>query len=668
MATSELTAGADPGTAQLHVLINSHADGILVVTPDDGIEFVNPAAEALLGRPARQLVGQSFGLPTALQEPLEVDLVRPDGVPKVAEMRAVPIQWSGRPAFLVSLRDVTDSKRMRLENAALLEQERASRAAAEAAERRAAFLAEASKRLTASLDAETALADVARLAVPTLADVCAVHLLESDGSVRLLTLTDGRTGVPEEVQRRADPLNRDADRGVPKVLRTGQTEFVPQVTDEAARALGWRSTWVVPMAVSGRTLGTLAFATADPKRTVGPAEVALAEELGRRAATALDHARLYRRLEESDRRRNEFLAMLAHELRNPLAPVRNALYLMQRSPADANSVAWARDVIARQVGQMAQLIDGLLEVSRITRGKVQLHKETIGVGGLVARVVETVRPLMEARRHQITVELPLEPLRAEADPLRLEQMLVNLLDNAAKYTPPGGRVAVGVERAGDAAVIRVTDNGDGIAPEVLPRVFELFEQADRTLDRSQGGLGLGLTLVKKLAEMHGGDATARSPGLGRGSTFTIRIPALPAAAAGTPAAEDGDAAHGRTVLVVDDNRDLAESLAMVLRLWGHDVSVAYDGAAALEAARTHPPEVILLDIGLPVLDGYQVARRLRQERGLERARIVAITGYGREEDRQKAREAGFDVHLVKPVDPKDLQEILTDDVPEAKAS
>jgi signal transduction histidine kinase/ActR/RegA family two-component response regulator len=568
-----------------------------------------------------------------------------------------PVAWSiGLPAHRKPNQvDVTEQQRMR--------EERAGRAAAEAAERRAAFLAEASKRLASSMDAEVTLADVARLAVPFLADVCAVHLLDPDGTIRLLALADGPTGVPADVQRRIDPLNHAADRGVPKVLRTGQTEFVPEVNDEAARALGWRATWVVPMAVSGRTLGTLAFAASDPARSVGPAEVALAEELGRRAATALDHARLYHRLEESDRRRNEFLAMLAHELRNPLAPVRNALYLMQRNPADVNSVAWARDVIARQVGQLAQLIDALLEVSRVTRGKVQLHKEQLDVGGLVARVVETVRPLMEARRHQVTVELPLAPLRAEADPLRLEQMLVNLLDNAAKYTPPGGRVAVGVERAGDAAVIRVTDNGDGIAPDVLPRVFELFEQADRTLDRSQGGLGLGLTLVKKLAELHGGDATARSPGLGRGSTFTISIPALPA----TAAAVDGvaDAAHGRTVLVVDDNRDLAESLAQVLRLWGHDVSVAYDGAAALEAAKTHPPEVVLLDIGLPILDGYQVARRLRQQRGLERARIVAVTGYGREEDRQKAREAGFDVHLVKPVDPKDLQELLTED---AKAS
>jgi CheY-like chemotaxis protein/two-component sensor histidine kinase len=309
---------------------------------------------------------------------------------------------------------------------------------------------------------------------------------------------------------------------------------------------------------------------------------------------------------------------------------------------------------------LGRLVDGLLDVSRVTRGRVQLRHEAVDLAALARRVTEAAGPQLEARRHRWAVHTPEAPLYVEGDPLRLEQVLANLIDNAARYTEPGGRIDVTLRRDGGAAVLEVADTGVGIEPHLLPRVFNLFEQAERPLDRAQGGLGIGLTLVRKLVELHGGRVEASSPGPRRGSTFTVRLPALDRAP-GLPAVADGrPAPRARRVLVVDDNRDLAESLAMVLRLWGHDVRVAYDGRSALETAQEYAPEVVLLDIGLPQLDGFEVARRLRQRPELRQARLVAITGYGRDEDRRRSAEAGFDLHLTKPVDPAELQPLLVD--------
>jgi signal transduction histidine kinase len=375
-------------------------------------------------------------------------------------------------------------------------------------------------------------------------------------------------------------------------------------------------------------------------------------------------------LAEADRRKDEFLAMLGHELRNPLAPILNAVQLLRLPSLADPELQRARDVIDRQVGQLARLVDDLLDVSRISRGKITLRKEPIDLALVLARAVETSRPLIEANRHTLTLGLLAQPVQVFADPTRLEQVFANLLNNAAKYTERGGSIELSSQRQGSEVVVCVRDTGFGIPAELLPHVFDLFRQADRTLDRAQGGLGIGLTLVKSLVGMHGGVVEAHSAGPGKGSEFVVRLPV-----SGQPEGEGGDKRGAGPpsavpkdspclhVLVVDDNRDTAESLALLLRLWGHEVRTAHDGVSGLKAARSYRPQIVLLDIGLPGLDGYEVARQLRGEFG-RGMRLVAITGYGLEEDRRKAEQAGFDAHLVKPADLAVLQEQLSGSRPE----
>jgi PAS domain S-box-containing protein len=355
---------------------------------------------------------------------------------------------------------------------------------------------------------------------------------------------------------------------------------------------------------------------------------------------------------EADRRKDEFLAMLAHELRNPLSSIKGAVQLFGRLETE-DELEWAKEVVERQVKHLARLIDDLLDVSRITRGKIGLRKESLDLSPVVSSAVETVRPLLEERKHELSLSLINGGLRLEADPLRLEQILVNLLTNAAKYTDAGGQISLTARHEGDDVVIRIRDTGMGITPELLPRVFDLFAQGDRTSARSEGGLGIGLTLVQKLAEMHGGTVTAKSEGTGKGSEFTVRLPALKEAAT-RKASPKGTlprvARQASRVLVVDDNRDTATSLAKLLKLLGHDVQMAHDGLTAVELARTHRPEIVLLDIGLPGMDGYEVAKQLRREEFCKDSLIIATSGYGQEEDRRRSQEAGFNHHLVKPVD------------------
>jgi PAS domain S-box-containing protein len=366
---------------------------------------------------------------------------------------------------------------------------------------------------------------------------------------------------------------------------------------------------------------------------------------------------------EADRRKDEFLAMLAHELRNPLAPIRNAVHVLRLlGPLDSN-LQRVRDVIGRQVLHLSRLVDDLLDVSRITRGMVMLRRAPVELAAILARAVETSRPLLDARRQELSVRLPAESLRVEADATRLAQVVSNLLNNAAKFTAEGGHVWLTAERQGGEAVVRVRDDGVGIPAELLPKVFDLFTQGDRSLARSEGGLGVGLTLVRSLVELHGGRALARSEGPGMGSEFEVRLPALdarPAPARGAEESEPQGRPPGprRRVLVVDDNADVTDTMALLLKVDGHDVRTAPDGPTALAAAQAFRPEVVILDIGLPGMDGYEVARRLRQQGDLQKAMLVALTGYGQEEDRRRSQEAGFDAHLVKPADPAALQGLL----------
>jgi PAS domain S-box-containing protein len=366
-------------------------------------------------------------------------------------------------------------------------------------------------------------------------------------------------------------------------------------------------------------------------------------------------------LQESDTQKNEFLAMLSHELRNPLAPIRNALEVMQKKSSGDPVVEWARAMIDRQVGHLSRLVDDLLDVSRIVTHKITLKKEPVEVAELVSAAVEVSRPLIDSRGHTLEVEVPDEPLWIEGDLTRLSQALLNLLNNAAKYTPDGGRIWLTAEREGTQVLLRVRDTGIGIPTELLPKVFDLFRQGDRALDRSEGGLGIGLTLVQQIALRHGGSVEAWSEGAGRGAEFLLRLPMFLTAGAEGPlqtGAPDLPAQTARRVLVVDDNRDAASTLEMLLQIWGHDVRVAHNGTDALADAAEYQPELVLLDIGLPGMDGYEVAQRLREIRGLEKVAIVAVTGYGQEDDRRRSREARFDQHLVKPVDPLQLQQIL----------
>ena len=361
-----------------------------------------------------------------------------------------------------------------------------------------------------------------------------------------------------------------------------------------------------------------------------------------------------------DRRKDEFLAMLGHELRNPLAPISNAVHLLRLQKNEDPIQQQARGVIERQVGQLTHLVDDLLEVSRINTGRVQLRRERIVIGGIVERAVETAHPLIAQRGHQLTVSLPPQPIWLHADAARLEQVVVNLLTNAAKYTDEGGRIWLSVEQAGETAVMRVRDSGIGIAPELLPRVFDLFTQAERSLERSQGGLGIGLCLVQRLVELHGGTVEAHSV-LGQGSEFVVRLPVMLTSMSPSPSPSTETAQPpGKCcrVLVVDDNVDAAQSLAILLKMSGHDVRMAYDGPTALDAAVNYRPGVVLLDIGLPGFDGFEVAKRIRQLPTLENIVLVAMTGYGQETDRQRSQEAGFDHHLVKPADFGKVQKIL----------
>jgi signal transduction histidine kinase/DNA-binding response OmpR family regulator len=562
----------------------------------------------------------------------------------------------------------------------------AARAAAEEASRRLAFLAEASTVLVRSLDYESIPRALARQAVPFLGDFCAVTLCaENDPRHRRTELawidpaaTDGSCreqsveGDPERVLL-ADLIRR--------VMAKGQAELFPDIdrapscgqagvaspsqeSPEVVKPnLKLRSAIVVPLHAGERTLGAIALALGPSARRYGPEDLTLAQDLAGRAAIAIDNARLYRDVRENNRRKNEFLAMLAHELRNPLAPIRNAVEILRMLDIPDPNLLWANDVISRQVEHLVRLVDDLLDISRITGGKIQLRKEPVDVAVAVARAVETSRPLIDARRHDLTVLLPPQSLRVNADLVRLAQVLGNLLNNAAKYTEEGGRITLEVARVGDEVVFRVRDNGIGISPEMVASVFDLFTQVDRSLDRAQGGLGIGLTLVRQLVVMHGGSVQAHSEGPNHGSEFIVRLPVLAESPAGADALEpplgQRRCSPSRRILVVDDYPAVAESLMRLLHLSGHEVRIAGDGPAALEQLAIYQPEIILLDIGLPGMDGYEIAQSIRGRPGTGSIILIALTGYGQDEDRRRSREAGFDYHLTKPVDPAALFSLIS---------
>ena len=359
----------------------------------------------------------------------------------------------------------------------------------------------------------------------------------------------------------------------------------------------------------------------------------------------------------NNRAKDEFLAMLGHELRNPLSPILIALDLIAMAPPDPHERA--HTMIARQVKHVVRLVDDLLDVSRINNGKIALQREHLELAPIVSRAIETASPWIESKHHTLHVAVPDHGLAVDGDAVRLTQVIGNLITNAAKYTPPGGSITVIGERRATTVVLRIRDTGIGIAKEMLPRIFELFEQERPTLDRSPGGLGIGLTIARSLIAMHGGTVTAHSEGRDRGSEFVIELPAIAAGdVAATDRPHDSAVVPASKVLVVDDNRDLADATATALARLGHEVRVAFDGPSALAMAAELAPDVVLLDLGLPGLDGYEVARRLRAMLPAHHLQLVAVTGYGQAVDRQRSHAAGFDSHLVKPVDVATLQRAI----------
>jgi PAS domain S-box-containing protein len=654
----DLKTGAvhwSPGMDRIHGLAAQvqpmHLDEYReLVHPDDRERVTASVREAIEHKSAHQL---------------EYRVSWPDGTVHWLEVRAkLLMDLEGNPWQLSGVcLDVTERKRI---------------------ERDLQFVADASNELAGLRDYQDTMNRIARLAVPHFADWCAIDMLdESSGSLHRVAVAHvdpAKEQLARELHRRfpADP-GSPTGGGRWSVLRTGRAERVREMSDQvleqavaqpeykaALRALGLRSFLCVPLAARGKVLGVITFVTAESPRRYTARDQALAEDLARRAAVAIDNAMLLRVLQESDRAKDVFLATLAHELRNPLAPVWNGLSIIQRAPADSQRVLQVAEMIERQVGQLARLVDDLLDLSRIGTGKIELKKERTDLAGILRSAIETSRPHIEAAHHKLSLHLPPEPVELEADPVRLAQVFSNLLNNAAKYTRAGGNIEVDATVEAQQVVVRVRDNGCGIAPEMRGKVFALFTQGIHPSESSQGGLGIGLSLVDGLVRLHGGTVEAHSAGRDKGSEFVVRLPLASVRAAAAPTqphaaaqqAQGAQATRSRPrVLVVDDNDDAAGTLAELLQMLGSEVSVAHDGASALAQTDQFKPDVVLLDIGLPDMNGYEVARRIRSAHGPRQPRLIALTGWGQDEDKRLAQQAGFDEHWTKPVDPQRLQEL-----------
>jgi signal transduction histidine kinase len=586
----------------------------------------------------------------------------------------VPEVLRAKVKVFVDLFRMTEQVKHQAEEQIAFMEERSRRAAAEEANRRLAFLARAGAIVGQSLDYDGTTRDIARISVPSLGDHAVVARPgATSGTWQVVEAFDEPSGPTiRELPGWEGPSARWRE-AIEKTLAQGElTTSFSQATGEPESNFDPDRIFL-PLRARGRTLGVLAASRESSRRTFSPADITMAEALAARAAIALDNARLYKEVENADRQKNEFLSMLAHELRNPLAPIRNALTFLRMSGDNDPDVIWARELIDRQVTHLVRLVDDLLDVSRITRGKIRIELAGVDLAAVVSGAVETSRPLIEAGLHRLEVSLPEEPLWVNADQARLSQVLSNLLNNAAKYTPEGGSISISAVRDGADARICVRDNGMGIPPEMLASVFDLFTQVDRSLDRSQGGLGIGLTLVQRLVELHGGRVQVASEGPGRGSEFIVRLPlahAPPQSPANAPADTSVaplPTAQRLKILVVDDNVEAADSLGRLLRIEGHQVSCAYDGLSAVEFAKKIRPNVAILDLGLPGIDGFEVARRLRNGREQAGLLLFALSGYGQEEDHRRSAQAGFDKHFNKPLDFPRLVQALAEVFPQNRS-
>ena len=646
------------------------------IDTDERYRFNNSAYEQWFGHPLSEVTGRhirevlgetvyatiSPHIRAALagrRVTFENVLVYGDGTRRYIRATYVPdVGPEGRVhGFVAHVNDISDLKRA--------EEER------EQLRRNADELGRVARRLTESLDVSEVAERIAESILPLFeAQSSVVRLLQPDGSLACVAiagkwLENFKPGylLPPGVGL----VGRAVAEG--RALWTRDILDEPSVvlTAEFRRGLagaGHHAVLAVPLQVKGEVIGAISTAHREI-RSFSQAEIDLLQTFADQAALAMRNVQLFAReqtaraeAEAANRAKDQFLALLAHELRNPLAPIVTAAALLRRPGAPAAAVEQSASIVERQARNLARLLDDLLDVSRITRGRIELRRQPVAIEEAVTNALEATRPLVDERRQVVSLALPAAPLYVQADPARLEQIIVNVLNNASKYTPPDGRIRVVVSREGDEAVLRICDTGIGIAADMLPRIFELFVQGDQSLAHTSGGLGIGLTLVHRLVTLHRGRVEAHSEGLGRGSQFTIALPMSQASPSPHPS---GQAPVGRVpaaaVLLIEDNCDARQSLRTLLEHEGHAVDEAADGATGLAHAEASEPDIVLIDIGLPNLDGYEVARRIRARRGA-RPILVAITGYGQADDRRRALEAGFDAHLTKPVVPDHLVEIL----------
>ncbi len=604
-----------------------------------------------LNNEALMAKGYSLGAVDFISTPIDPDVLRT------------------KVGVFVDLYQKTEAVRQQGAHRVQLAREQAARQAAEKAMRRSALLAEASRLLSRSLDFDTTLASLHRTVIPLLADACQLVLYDGNNDIwfarvhsRKANRDDGTSGSHARVEQ-VNPVLAGAVRSA---VDSGHAQPIPLESLSSAPELGskrkWSSAIVAPLIARGAPLGAIVCCLMGAKRRFEADDIALIENLASRAATALDNAQLYQTIRDGERRKDEFLAMLGHELRNPLAAITNAGELTKLIEPSDPAFDESLEIIRQQASLMKRLVDDLLDVSRITSGRVQLQKSLVSAGDVLTRVAEANYLLFSSRHHSLHLSIPDDEILLEADPYRLEQILSNLLVNAAKYTDPGGEIWFGARREGRDVVFRVKDTGIGIGADLLPNVFDLFAQANRSLHRAEGGLGIGLTIVRGLAELHGGRVWVTSDGFGHGAEFYVALPAV----VGAPTVEPSEAAPSveattqpRRILVVEDQPALARVTVALLKKLGHEVRAAADGPEALLAVREYHPEVVLLDIGLPGMDGYEVARSLRSEMGRKAPVLVAMTGYGQHEVSRHPRRAEFDHHLVKPADLSVLRELLT---------
>ena len=580
----------------------------------------------------------------------------------------VPNILRSKVKALVQLHRLNAELRKRADERVALAKEQAARTMAEESQRRASFLAEATQVMASSLDVDTILKGASDLVVPFLADYSAVVLTTDDGNVRARRSASvaGWEQYLGDCRERFDAL---VQQQLGRVMSQGLHAFTDRLASPAEGDAVDESpsgeVHAFPLVTRGKTRGALILALGPSSRRLQGHDLSLADSLAGRAAASLDNCLLYEEIQNADRRKNEFLATLSHELRNPLAPMRAALHMLRSEPVEPEKSRTLLETMDRQVAQMTRLVEDLLDISRITRGAIELRREMLDVGTELRNAMESCHGALEGGRHQVKVHVPETPVKIMADRVRLQQILENLILNAVKYTEPQGRIEVSAEAELSDVVIRVRDTGIGIAPEKLSQVWDLFVQVDESPERTRKGLGIGLALVKDLVRRHGGTVEAASDGLGKGSAFTIRLPRAVGAETQQAAPKAQEPASGkpatsgsRRILIVDDNVDAAETLSMMLEILGQQTHKAHDGNAAIQAAADYQPDVIFMDIGLPGISGHEAASRIRKDLGMTGVYMVALSGYGTEEDRRKSLYAGFDTHLVKPLDPSLLPGIL----------